>query len=64
MNLNSDKCVVLHCTRSNTPLLTQYYINDKPLTAVDQYTYLGVTLHKLCHGVITFTQSPIKQATH
>ena len=24
MDLDSDKCVVLHCTRFNTPLLTQY----------------------------------------
>lgn len=58
MKLNSDKCVVLHCTRSNTPLLTQYYINDKPLTAVDQHTYLGVTLHKTMswsHHIHTIT---------
>lgn len=58
MKLNSDKCVVLHCTRSNTPLLTQYYINDKSLTAVDQHTYLGVTLHKTMswsHHIHTIT---------
>ena len=58
---NESKCVVLHCTRSNTPLPTQYYINDKPLTAIDRYSYLGV---KLCHGVITSTQSPTKRAKH
>ena len=58
MNLNSDKCVVLHCTRSNTHLLTQYYINDKPLTPADQYTYVGVTLHKTMswsHHIHTIT---------
>ena len=65
MNLNSDKCVVLHCTRSNTPFLTQYYINDKPLTAVDQYynTYLGVTLHKTMswsHHIHTITNKASK----
>ena len=65
MNLNSDKYVALHCTRSNTPLLTQYYINDSsrsayllPLTAVDQHIYLGVTLHKTkswSHHIHTIT---------
>ena len=63
MNLNSDKCVVLHCTRSNAPFLTQYYINDKPLTAVDQYTYLGVTLDKTMswsHHIHTITNKASK----
>ena len=55
------------CTRSNTPLLIQYYINDKPLTAVDQYTYLGVTLHKTMswshhtHRTLNFIQHTLSK---
>ena len=46
MKLNSDKCVVLNCTKSHSTYQTNYYINDTPLKVVDQHTYLGVTLHK------------------
>ena len=48
---SSEECVVLHCTRFNTPFLTQYYINDKPLTVVDLYIKLHVMESSYIHTI-------------
>ena len=45
MILNPAKCVTLHCTRSLSPYLTNYSINNMLLQSVNQCKYLGVMLH-------------------
>ena len=38
-------CVTLNCTRSLSPSLAAYSINNILLQSVDQHKYLGVLLH-------------------
>ena len=46
MILNPAKCVTLHCTRSLSPSLVNYSINNILLQSViNQQKYLGVMLH-------------------
>ena len=45
MTLNPTKCVTLNCTRSLSPSLAAYSINNILLQSVDQHKYLGVLLH-------------------
>ena len=45
MILNPSKCVALNCTRSLSPSLTAYSINNTLLQSVEQHKYLGVLLH-------------------
>ena len=40
MNLNADKSAVLHCTRSRSPYLIDYFTNGKPLPTHEQHQYL------------------------
>ena len=40
MTLNSTKCVTLNCTRSLSPSLAAYCINNILLQSVDQHKYL------------------------
>ena len=40
MNLNADKRAVLHCTRSRSPYLIDYFMNGKPLPTHEQHQYL------------------------
>ena len=44
MMLNPAKCVTLNCTRSSSPSLVTYSINNTPLQLVEQHKYLGVLL--------------------
>ena len=45
MTLNPTKCVTLNCTRSLSPSLAAYSINNILLQSVDQHKYLGMLLH-------------------
>ena len=45
MILNPAKCVTLNCTRSLSPSLAAYSINNTLLQSVEQHKYLGVLLH-------------------
>ena len=42
MKLNTDKCVLLRCTRSLTPVKYTYTLNDRPLILKSQHSYLGI----------------------
>ena len=46
MNLNVNKSVVLHCTRSQSPHLSDYFMDSKPLLTQEQHQYLGLTIHQ------------------
>ena len=46
MNLNANKSVVLHCTRSQSPNLSDYFMDSKPLPTHEQHQYLGLTIHQ------------------
>ena len=46
MQLNLNKCAILRCTRSSSPILFDYIIDGKVISSTDQHTYLGITLHK------------------
>jgi len=46
MNLNVEKCVFLHYSRSKTPMLTTYSIDNKALMLKNQHPYLGVIFHQ------------------
>ena len=46
MQLNINKCAILRCTRSSSPILFDYIIDGKVISSTDQHTYLGITLHK------------------
>ena len=46
MKLNVEKCVFLHCSRSKTPMLTTYSIDNKALVLKSQHPYLGVIFHQ------------------
>ena len=43
--LNPAKCVILNCTRSLSPSMAAYSINNIFLQSVEQHKYLGVLLH-------------------
>ena len=45
MSLNTDKCIILICSRSTSPPEFQYYINSNTLNRTNQHTYLGVLFH-------------------
>ena len=45
MTLNPAKCVILNCTRSLSPSMAAYSINNIILQSVEQHKYLGVLLH-------------------
>ena len=42
MKLNTDKCVLLRCTRSLTPIQYTYTLNDRALISKSQHSYLGI----------------------
>ena len=47
LRFNVTKCIVVRCTRSITPFINEYSLNDQILNLSDQHTYLlGVTIHK------------------
>ena len=46
MKLNVEKCVFLRCSRSKTPMLTTYSIDNKALELKSQHPYLGVIFHQ------------------
>ena len=46
MNLNADKSAVLHCTRSRSHYLIDYFMNSKPLPTYEQHQYLGLAIHQ------------------
>ena len=45
MQLNIDKCVVLRCTRSTSPINYDYNLNDETLQVTEQHRYLGLIFH-------------------
>ena len=46
MQLNIDKCVVLRCTRSTSPINYDYNLNDETLQVAEPHRYLGLTFHE------------------
>ena len=42
MKLNADKCVLLRCTRSLTPIQYTYTLNGRALISKSQHPYLGI----------------------
>ena len=42
VTLKSEKCKVLHVTKSKCPLVHQYVINDNNLSAADKHKHLGI----------------------
>ena len=46
MEFNPSKCQVLHITKQNQPLNTQYTLHDQVLESTNTAKYLGVTLSK------------------
>ena len=45
MKLNTDKCVLLKCTRSLTPVQYTYTLNDQALISKSQHPYLGIVFN-------------------
>ena len=45
MKLNTDKCVLLKCTRSLAPIQYTYTLNDQALISKSQYPYLGIVFN-------------------
>ena len=46
MQLNIDKCVVLRCTRSTSPINYDYNLKDETLQVTEQHRYLGLIFHE------------------
>ena len=46
MQLNIDKCAILRCTRSHSPVLFDYVVDCKTITSTDKHPYLSITQHK------------------
>ena len=46
MILNPAKCVALNCTRSLSPSVVAYFINNTPLNSVEQHKYSEVMMNK------------------
>ena len=46
MELNPSKCPVLHISRANEPIHSQYTLHGQILEAVDCARYLGVSISK------------------
>ena len=46
LKFNVSKCIVICYTRSQTPLIHDYLLNNHILKISDQHTYLGVIIHK------------------
>jgi len=46
IKLNIDKCVVLGCTTSLSPLQLVYKVNDETLKDNEQHRYLGIIFHE------------------
>ena len=44
LRFNVSKCVVIRCTRSQSPIIHNYKLNHHTLTITDRHTYLGVVL--------------------
>ena len=44
MSFHPDKCSVLHCSRSRTPIITEYFLHGHKLESVESAKYLGVTI--------------------
>ena len=61
MQLNIDKCVVLRCTRSTSPINYDYNLNDETLQVTEQHRYLGLIFHEACNGHIIFKLCALKQ---
>ena len=46
MKFNVNKCVLVRCSRSPSPVLHSYLLDDHILDERDEHSYLGVLLHK------------------
>ena len=46
MKFNVNKCVLVRCSRSPSPVLHSYLLDDHILDKRDEHSYLGVLLHK------------------
>ena len=46
LRFNVSKCVVIRGTRSQSPIIHNYELNNHTLTITDRHTYLGVLLDK------------------
>ena len=44
MRFNSDKCFVMHLSRSKTPVRTTYFLGSTALKETASHSYLGITL--------------------
>ena len=52
MQLNVDKCAILRCTRSSSPVLFHYAVDGRAITSTDKHLYLGITHTRQCNGHI------------
>ena len=46
LRFNVSKCFVIRCTRSQSPIIHNYDLNNHTLTITDRHTYLRVLLDK------------------
>ena len=44
MNFNVDKCILLRFTRSHSPIINDYFLNNQVIQFKDVYKYLGIQL--------------------
>ena len=45
MNFNIDKCILLRFTRSHSPIINGYFLNNQVIQYSDVYKYLGIQLN-------------------
>ena len=45
MNFNIDKCILLRFTRSHSPIINDYLLNNQVIQCSDVYKYLGLQLN-------------------
>ena len=46
LNFNVDKRAVIRCTRSLSPINTDYILNGAKVKLEEQHSYLGIAIHK------------------
>ena len=61
MQLNIDKCVVLRCTRSTSPINYDYNLNDETLQVTEHIDTWDLFFVKACNGRIIFKLCALKQ---
>ena len=49
MKLNIDKCVIIRCTRSPSPIEADYKLKDDVIKTTSKHRYLGIILNQSMH---------------